>query len=214
MQQENPLYKNRGLTTNLPGLSTANGQICGIKPQFFSFLQAQLAGRVSLSRQRGGGYTWTGQTGSAKDLSRDAVGMLLLQEVKRVFGVDLSGFFIQFVRCVDAFAAAEEIANRMTYSEIQVFLKANLSPSNGTTLEHAEIRDLVPETLRGQFDQCAATEIWNLFHVKQRRVGKARRRVYENLSLAAPACMSGAESSTASGQALHPFFKKSPLTGE
>jgi len=213
MQQNPPLFQNRGLTASLPGVKTSSGQIIALTSNFFSWLQPELSARgVNVSKQRRGLYTWSSPAGNAVDMSREAIAIMLIKEVNKVFGVDLTGFFNQFIRNIDAIAAMREISQKLDESAaMRANLKSIVSLKIGSVASHAEIREAMPVEMRGMFDQSGSAEIWKLFSIQQTRRGKTRARVYYNLSLAAPESMAGADSSSAGGQAhpLHPFFKKS-----
>lgn len=211
MQQNPPLFQNRGLTSSLPGVKTSSGQIISLTGQFFAWLQPELSARgVNVAKVRRGLYTWSSPAGNAVDMSREAIALLIIKEVTRFFGVDLTGFFPLFVRNVDVMAAMREITAKMDGTEaLREKLKAMLSVKIGASAEHSAIRESLPVEMRGVFDQSGSTEIWKLFSIQQTRRGKTRARVYYNLSLTAPECMAGADSSPAGGQALPNFFKKS-----
>jgi hypothetical protein len=213
MQQNPPLFQNRGLTASLPGVKTSSGQIIALTSNFFSWLQPELSARgVNVSKQRRGLYTWSSPAGNAVDMSREAIAIMLIKEVNKVFGVDLTGFFNQFIRNIDAIAAMREISQKLDESAVmRSQLKSIISFKVGSVAAHSDIRGAMPVEMRGMFDQSGSAEIWKLFSIQQTRRGKTRARVYYNLSLAAPESMAGADSSSAGGQAhpLHPFFKKS-----
>ena len=211
MQQNPPLFQNRGLTSSLPGVKTSSGQIISLTAQFFAWLQPELAARgVNVARQKRGLYTWSSPAGNAVDMSREAIALLLIKEVVRAFGVDLTGFFPLFVRNIDVMSAMREINSRLDESAVmRSHLKSILSVKISAFTDHADIRAAMPIEMRGVFDQSGAAEIWKLFSVKQIRRGKNRARCYYNLSLTAPECMAGADSSPAGGRALPNFFKKS-----
>ena len=213
MQQNPPLFQNRGLTSSLPGAKTNSGQIIALTGRFFAWLQPELAARgVNVARQKRGLYTWSSPAGNAVDMSREAVALLLIKETTRFFGVDLTGFFPLFVRNIDVMCAMREITAKMAGTEaLREKLKSMLYVKLGEAVEHSAVREAMPVEMRGMFDQSGSIEIWKLFSTKQTRRGKTRARVYYNLSLAAPESMAGVDSSSASGQAhpLHPFFKKS-----
>lgn len=213
MQQNPPLFQNRGLTSGLPGVKTSSGQIIALTSHFFTWLQPELAARgVNVARQKRGLYTWSSPAGNAVDMSREAIAILLIKEVTRFFGVDLTGFFQLFVRNVDVMSAMREINSRLDESAVmRSHVKSILSVKIGAFTDHADIRAAMPIEMRGIFDQSGAAEIWKLFSTKQTRRGKNRVRCYYNLSLTAPESMAGADSSPAGGQALHPFFKKSSV---
>lgn len=213
MQQNPPLFQNRGLTSSLPGVKTSSGQIISLTGRFFTWLQPELSARgVNIAKARRGAYTFSSPAGNAVDMSREAIAIMLIKEVNKVFGVDLTGFFNQFVRNIDVFAAMSEINSRFDESAgMRERLKSIISVQIGAVTDHADIRAAMPIEMHGVFDQAGAAEIWKLFSTKQTRRGKNRVRCYYNLSLAAPDCMAGADSSPAGGRAhpLHPFFKKS-----
>lgn len=211
MQQNPPLFQNRGLTSSLPGAKTNSGQIIALTGRFFAWLQPELAARgVHVARQKRGLYTWSSPAGNAVDMSREAIALLLIKEVVRAFGVDLTGFFPLFVRNIDVMAAMREITAKVEGTQtLRDQLKSMLSVKIGASADHADIREAMPIEMRGMFDQSGSTEIWKLFSIQQTRRGKTRARVYYNLSLTAPECMAGADSSSAGGQALPNFFKKS-----
>ena len=213
MQQNPPLFQNRGLTSSLPGVKTSSGQIISLTGRFFTWLQPELSARgVHVSKQKRGLYTWSSPAGNAVDMSREAIALLIIKETTRFFGVDLTGFFPLFVRNVDVMCAMREITAKMAGTEeLREKLKSSLAVKIGCSAEHSDIRGAMPVEMRGMFDQSGSAEIWKLFSIQQTRRGKTRARVYYNLSLTAPESMAGADSSSASGQAhpLHPFFKKS-----
>lgn len=213
MQQNPPLFQNRGLTSSLPGVKTSSGQIIALTSHFFTWLQPELSARgVNIAKAGRGAYTFCSPAGNAVDMSREAIALLLIKEVVRAFGVDLTGFFNQFVRNIDVMSAMREINSRLDESAVmRSHLKSILSVKLGEFTDHADIRAAMPIEMHGVFDQAGAAEIWKLFSIKQTRRGKNRARCYYNLSLAAPERMAGADSSSARGQAhsLHPFFKKS-----
>ena len=211
MQQNPPLFQNRGLTSSLPGVKTSSGQIISLTGHFFTWLQPELSARgVNIAKAGRGGYTFSSPAGNAVDMSREAIAIMLIKEVNKGFGVDLTGFFNQFVRNIDAMAAMREISQKLDESaEMRDRLKSILSVKIGAFTDHADIRAAMPIEMRGIFDQAGAAEIWKLFSTKQTRRGKNRARCYYNLSLDAPGCMAGADSSPAGGQALPTFFKKS-----
>ena len=211
MQQNPPLFQNRGLTSSLPGVKTSSGQIISLTGRFFAWLQPELSARgVHVSKQTRGLYTWSSPSGNAVDMSREAVALLIIKEVTRFFGVDLTGFFPLFVRNIDVMSAMREITAKMDGTEaLREKLKSMLSVKIGEAAEHSAIREAMPVEMQGMFDQSGSTEIWQLFSVHQTRRGRVRARVYYNLSLTAPGCMAGADSSSAGGRALPGFFKKS-----
>lgn len=211
MQQNPPLFQNRGLTSSLPGAKTSSGQIISLTGRFFAWLQPELSARgVHVAKQRRGLYTWSSQAGNAVDMSREAVALLIIKEVVRFFGVDLTGFFPLFVRNIDVMAAMNEISSKLDASAaLRVKLQSVLSVKLGAVSAHSDIREAMPVEMRGVFDKFGSAEIWKLFSIKQARRGKAHVCVYYNLSLTAPECMAGADSSSAGGQALPVFFKKS-----
>ena len=211
MQQNPPLFQNRGLTSSLPGAKTNSGQIIALTGRFFAWLQPELAARgVNVARQKRGLYTWSSPAGNAVDMSREAIAILLIKEVTRFFGVDLTGFFQLFVRNVDVMSAMREISQKLDESAVmRAHLKSILSVQIGAVTDHADIRAAMPIEMRGMFDQAGAAQIWQIFSTKQTRRGKNRARCYYNLSLTAPDCMAGADSSPAGGRALPVFFKKS-----
>lgn len=211
MQQNPPLFQNRGLTSSLPGAKTNSGQIIALTGRFFAWLQPELSARgVHVSKQKRGLYTWSSPAGNAVDMSREAVALLIIKEVTRFFGVDLTGFFPLFVRNVDVMSAMREISKKLEESAaMRSHLKSVVSLKIGAVASHAEIREAMPVEMRGMFDKCGSAEIWKLFSIKQSRRGKAHTCVYYNLSLTAPESRAVADSSPAGGQALPVFFKKS-----
>lgn len=211
MQQNPPLFQNRGLTSSLPGVKTSSGQIISLTGRFFAWLQPELSARgVHVSKQKRGLYTWSSPAGNAVDMSREAVALLIIKEITRFFGVDLTGFFPLFVRNIDVMCAMREITAKMSGTEeLREKLKSALAVKIGCSAEHSAIREAMPVEMQGMFDQAGSTEIWKLFSIQQTRRGKTRARVYYSLSLTAPECMAGADSSSAGGQALPVFFKKS-----
>lgn len=211
MQQNPPLFQNRGLTSGLPGVKTSSGQIIALTSHFFTWLQPELSARgVNIAKAGRGAYTFCSPAGNAVDMSREAIAIMLINEVNKVFGVDLTGFFNQFVRNIDVMAAMHEISSKLDASAaLRVKLQSVLSVKIGAVSAHADIRASLPIEMQGLFDQAGSAEIWKLFSIKQSRRGKAHACVYYNLSLAAPECMAGADSSSAGGQALPNFFKKS-----
>lgn len=211
MQQNPPLFQNRGLTSSLPGVKTSSGQIISLTSRFFTWLQPELSARgVNVAKVRRGLYTWSSPAGNAVDMSREAIAIMLIKEVNKVFGVDLTGFFNQFVRNIDVMSAMREINSRLDESAaMRSHLKSILTVKLGEFTDHADIREAMPIEMHGVFDQAGAAEIWKLFSIKQTRRGKNRARCYYNLSLAATGCMAVADSSPAGGQALPTFFKKS-----
>ena len=211
MQQNPPLFQNRGLTSSLPGVKTSSGQIISLTGRFFTWLQPELSARgVNIAKAGRGAYTFCSPAGNAVDMSREAIAIMLIKEVNKVFGVDLTGFFNQFVRNIDAIAAMREISQKLGESgAMRAHLKSLVSLKIGSGASHAEIREAMPVEMRGLFDKCGSAEIWKMFSIKQSRRGKAHTCVYYNLSLTAPGSMAGADSSSAGGQALPAFFKKS-----
>ena len=206
-----PLFQNRGLTSSLPGVKTSSGQIISLTGRFFTWLQPELSARgVNIAKAGRGAYTFSSPAGNAVDMRREAIAILLIKEVNKVFGVDLTGFFNQFVRNIDAIAAMREISQKLDESAaMRDNLKSIVSLKLGSVASHAEIRESMPVEMRGMFDKCGSAEIWKMFSIKQSRRGKAHTCVYYNLSLTAPERMAGADSSSAGGQALPNFFKKS-----
>ena len=74
MQQNPPLFQNRGLTASLPGVKTNSGQIIALTSHFFTWLQPELSARgVHVSKQKRGLYTWSSPAGNAVDMSREAI---------------------------------------------------------------------------------------------------------------------------------------------
>lgn len=211
MQQNPPLFQNRGLTSGLPGVKTSSGQIIALTSHFFTWLQPELSARgVNIAKAGRGAYTFCSPAGNAVDMSREAIAIMLIKEVNKVFGVDLTGFFNQFVRNIDAMSAMREISQKLGESAaMRANLKSIVSLKIGSVASHAEIREAMPVEMRGMFDKCGSAEIWKMFSIKQSRRGKVHTCVYYNLSLTAPESMAGADSSSAGGQALPTFFKKS-----
>ena len=117
-------------------------------------------------------------------MSREAVALLLIKEVVRFFGVDLTGFFPLFVRNIDVMSAMNEISSKLDASAaLRVKLQSVLSVKIGAVSSHSDIRASLPIEMQGLFDQAGSAEIWRLYSIKQARRGKAHVCVYYNLSL-------------------------------